>query len=309
MPLLSVGDALVSQWWVAMLQWCFGDGIVMLTGWWVLMNIFSFSVGSEAKKVAVRCVFAIGVVCWANWAPNCFIFIALVFHHSTACGKIITSSWFSCPLRVPSAWPSWVQHTSTASSILQRSWQRVSTRRPLWNTAISSQIQKLEAKRLKDRLHAGTWSKLEAHPSMVSTPSCNRRKDQKRLIDLIHKAREWDMTPYDFPTAKNKKELNRLNKDAKMSLCSSGDHSWMLQHWKRCIFRCNWAEMIGLYLFKNLEAHLLHTLFTDEKHQANTTRPELGLCLTDIPWPSRTWSSSFPSGALPGNLQVGKKTD
>ena len=30
------------------------------------MNIFSFSVGSEAKRVAVRCVFAIGVVCWAN---------------------------------------------------------------------------------------------------------------------------------------------------------------------------------------------------------------------------------------------------
>ena len=31
------------------------------------MNIFKFSVGSEAKRVAVRCVFAIGVVCWANW--------------------------------------------------------------------------------------------------------------------------------------------------------------------------------------------------------------------------------------------------
>ena len=30
------------------------------------MNIFRFSVGSEAKRVAVRCVFAIGVVCWAN---------------------------------------------------------------------------------------------------------------------------------------------------------------------------------------------------------------------------------------------------
>ena len=30
------------------------------------MNIFKFSVGSEAKRVAVRCVFAIGVVCWAN---------------------------------------------------------------------------------------------------------------------------------------------------------------------------------------------------------------------------------------------------
>ena len=26
------------------------------------MNIFKFSVGSEAKRVAVRCVFAIGVV-------------------------------------------------------------------------------------------------------------------------------------------------------------------------------------------------------------------------------------------------------
>ena len=66
MSLLCVGDALVSQWWVAMLRWCFGDGIVMLTRWWILMNIFSFSVGSEAKRVAVRCVFAIGVVCWAN---------------------------------------------------------------------------------------------------------------------------------------------------------------------------------------------------------------------------------------------------
>ena len=30
------------------------------------MKIFRFSVGSEAKRVAVRCVFAIGVVCWAN---------------------------------------------------------------------------------------------------------------------------------------------------------------------------------------------------------------------------------------------------
>ena len=68
MSLLCVGDALVSQWWAAMLRWCFGDGIVMLTRWWILMNIFSFSVGSEAKRVAVRCVFAIGVVCWANFA-------------------------------------------------------------------------------------------------------------------------------------------------------------------------------------------------------------------------------------------------
>ena len=35
------------------------------------MNIFNFSVGSEAKRVAVRCVFAIGVVCWANFCCGC----------------------------------------------------------------------------------------------------------------------------------------------------------------------------------------------------------------------------------------------
>ena len=35
------------------------------------MNIFKFSVGSEAKRVAVRCVFAIGVVCWTNL--TCFL--------------------------------------------------------------------------------------------------------------------------------------------------------------------------------------------------------------------------------------------
>ena len=32
------------------------------------MNIFKFSVGSEAKRVAVRCVFAIAVASWANCA-------------------------------------------------------------------------------------------------------------------------------------------------------------------------------------------------------------------------------------------------
>ena len=37
------------------------------------MNIFKFSVGSEAKRVAVRCVFAIGVVCWANSAFRCIV--------------------------------------------------------------------------------------------------------------------------------------------------------------------------------------------------------------------------------------------
>ena len=36
------------------------------------MNSFKFSVGSEAKQVAVRCVFAIGVVCWANCCC-CFV--------------------------------------------------------------------------------------------------------------------------------------------------------------------------------------------------------------------------------------------
>ena len=30
------------------------------------MSIFRFSVGSDAKSMAVPCVFAIGVVCWAN---------------------------------------------------------------------------------------------------------------------------------------------------------------------------------------------------------------------------------------------------
>ena len=31
------------------------------------MSIFRFSVGSDAKNMAVPCVFAIGVVCWANF--------------------------------------------------------------------------------------------------------------------------------------------------------------------------------------------------------------------------------------------------
>ena len=73
-----VGDALVLCWWclcsVSVMLWCLSDGwwccgdrdgIVMFR-WWILMNILRFSVGSEAKRVAVRCVFAIGVVCWAN---------------------------------------------------------------------------------------------------------------------------------------------------------------------------------------------------------------------------------------------------
>ena len=31
------------------------------------MSIFRFSVGSDAKGMAVLCVFAIGVVCWVNY--------------------------------------------------------------------------------------------------------------------------------------------------------------------------------------------------------------------------------------------------
>ena len=100
MSLLCVGDALVSQWWVAMLRWCFGDGIVMLTGWWVLMNIFSFSVGSEAKKVAVRCVFAIGVVCWANYVrvQNCAVSFELFL--------IVGCKWkqMRSKLKIPRGW-------------------------------------------------------------------------------------------------------------------------------------------------------------------------------------------------------------
>ena len=34
------------------------------------MSIFRFSVGSDAKSMAVPCVFAIGVVCWANFIFN-----------------------------------------------------------------------------------------------------------------------------------------------------------------------------------------------------------------------------------------------
>ena len=74
-----VGDALVLCWWclcsVSVMLWCLSDGwwccgdrddIVMFR-WWILMNILRFSVGSEEKRVAVRGVFAIGVVCWANF--------------------------------------------------------------------------------------------------------------------------------------------------------------------------------------------------------------------------------------------------
>ena len=77
-----VGDALVLCWWclcsVSVMLWCLSDGwwccgdrddIVMFR-WWILMNILRFSVGSEEKRVAVRCVFAIGVVCWANFLSS-----------------------------------------------------------------------------------------------------------------------------------------------------------------------------------------------------------------------------------------------
>ena len=44
------------------------------------MNIFKFSVGSEAKRVVVRCVFAIGVVCWANYTKLFFTPYTAVHH-------------------------------------------------------------------------------------------------------------------------------------------------------------------------------------------------------------------------------------
>ena len=46
------------------------------------MSIFRFSVGSDAKSMAVPCVFAIGVVCWANST----IFLLTVHTSSTAQG-------------------------------------------------------------------------------------------------------------------------------------------------------------------------------------------------------------------------------
>ena len=73
MPWFCVGDV------SALCRWCFGvsvtggDAAVMFWSWFVmfrwrtLMSIFRFSVGSDAKSMAVPCVFAIGVVCWANF--------------------------------------------------------------------------------------------------------------------------------------------------------------------------------------------------------------------------------------------------
>ena len=60
------------------------------------MNILRFSVGSEAKRVAVRCVFAIGVVCWANFVfYNCFLDFGFVGGVSTV--KLSTN----CSLNEP----------------------------------------------------------------------------------------------------------------------------------------------------------------------------------------------------------------
>ena len=42
------------------------------------MNIFKFSAGSEAKRMAVRCVFAIGVVCWANLCLEAILTLAIL---------------------------------------------------------------------------------------------------------------------------------------------------------------------------------------------------------------------------------------
>ena len=44
------------------------------------MNIFKFSVGSEAKRVAVRCVFAIGVACWADSSHFSVIDVKFLIH-------------------------------------------------------------------------------------------------------------------------------------------------------------------------------------------------------------------------------------
>ena len=79
MPWFCVGDV------SALCRWCFGvsvtggDAAVMFWSWFVmfrwrtLMSIFRFLVGSDAKSMAVPCVFAIGVVCWANcFCCGCF---------------------------------------------------------------------------------------------------------------------------------------------------------------------------------------------------------------------------------------------
>ena len=85
-----VDDALVLCWWclcsVSVMLWCPRDGwwccgdvwswFVMFR-WRTLMSIFRFSVGSDAKSMVVPCVFAIGVVCWANFQP----FIGVMSHN------------------------------------------------------------------------------------------------------------------------------------------------------------------------------------------------------------------------------------
>ena len=65
------------------------------------MNILRFSVGSEAKRVAVRCVFAIGVVCWAT------LMLSFKFHFQKSCSHLFSQDGFvfSCifwaPVGVP----------------------------------------------------------------------------------------------------------------------------------------------------------------------------------------------------------------
>ena len=59
------------------------------------MSIFRFSVGSDAKSMAVPCVFAIGVVCWANCQKPSQVFWQCPFSFALFFGKHkhVAHSW------------------------------------------------------------------------------------------------------------------------------------------------------------------------------------------------------------------------
>ena len=68
------------------------------------MNIFSFSVGSEAKRMAVRCVFAIGVECWANCSLS--FFFVLLFFVGCCFLLVVVFCLLASVLSFPGAFPS-----------------------------------------------------------------------------------------------------------------------------------------------------------------------------------------------------------
>ena len=67
------------------------------------MSIFRFSVGSDAKSMAVPCVFAIGVVCWANFVKHCLHcqFFDFVLDNGERLAGEVNSWWKGLDLKKP----------------------------------------------------------------------------------------------------------------------------------------------------------------------------------------------------------------